>query len=73
MTTQITDTELRPGEPCPVCGGTIRTWFARKVRNPDEMDADECWVEADDVERTGISSEFAGNIVFIDHHGDGRR
>lgn len=64
---EITETELAPGEQCPVCGKDIVTWRAEQVADVDNVD--QCYIETELVEPTGLNTGFAGNIIVIDHKG----
>lgn len=68
----ITDERLKPGHDCPLCGERIVTWIADQIADPEEhtQELNEdgfCWVWAENVESTGISSGHAGNVILIDH------
>jgi len=70
----IEDTRLKPGHQCPICGDRIVTWIADQVASPeentDELNEDGfCWVWAENVEPTGLSTGHAGNVILIDHVG----
>lgn len=65
--TELTDNDLAPGETCPDCGEDIVTWAAVQVSDTDELDEDECWVLAEEVEPTGLTTSFAGNVILIGH------
>lgn len=67
MSADYADTDLKPGTDCPLCGRQIRTWMARQVR-VEELSGDDCWLETSNIEPTGISTGFAGNVIFIDHY-----
>lgn len=64
----VSEDELHPGAPCPVCGDNMVTWFAEQVSNVNNVERDGCWLDVDDVESTSPGS-FPGNILVIDHDG----
>lgn len=66
--TELTEDDLAPGNSCPECGEDILTWRAIQRRDTEQFENDRCWVPADEVEPTGLTTSFSGNIILIAHN-----
>jgi hypothetical protein len=67
---ELAESDLNPGQPCPECGEAIVTWWADKLRSPEQsIDERHCWVRTENVEPGGLKTSFAGNVIVIDHDG----